>query len=199
MTSVHIHHNGTIFPEPLKFKPERWLEKRPPGTSPLDRYLVSFSKGSRQCVGMKYVCLCRPFRIHADNSAAWRKQSCTLPLQLYSVDLIIRSYLRLRDWMLILNMICLFRSQIIGVKASRCYSNNLVDIFPSFYIVKHPQQHFCLAPCSKITSVVLFNHSSTNTTQHDATMNVIYDFLKQNSNPARCLVLFTHLISTKSS
>jgi len=52
MTSVHIHQNEEIFPEPLKFSPERWLEKRPKGAPPLDRYLVSFSKGSRQCAGI---------------------------------------------------------------------------------------------------------------------------------------------------
>jgi cytochrome P450 len=55
MTSVHIHQNPSIFPDPLAFKPSRWLEKRPPGAPPLDRYLVSFSKGSRQCAGLKYV------------------------------------------------------------------------------------------------------------------------------------------------
>lgn len=55
MTSVHIHHNEEIFPESYKFKPERWLENRPERAPPLDRYLVAFSKGSRQCIGMKYV------------------------------------------------------------------------------------------------------------------------------------------------
>lgn len=61
MTSVHIHQNETIFPEAQKFKPERWLEARPEGAPPLDRYLVSFTKGSRQCVGMQYVMFYRGF------------------------------------------------------------------------------------------------------------------------------------------
>jgi len=52
MTSLHIHHNETIFPSSHAFKPERWLEPRPADAPPLERYLVSFSKGSRQCVGM---------------------------------------------------------------------------------------------------------------------------------------------------
>jgi len=52
MTSVLMHSNPTVFPSPEKFRPERWLEKRPEGASPLDRYMVSFTKGSRQCVGM---------------------------------------------------------------------------------------------------------------------------------------------------
>ncbi len=47
MTSVLIHLNPSIFPVPKEFRPERWLEN-----PRLERYLVSFSKGSRQCLGM---------------------------------------------------------------------------------------------------------------------------------------------------
>jgi cytochrome P450 len=47
-----MHNNATIFPAPTVFKPERWLEARPAGAPPLERYLVAFTKGSRQCVGM---------------------------------------------------------------------------------------------------------------------------------------------------
>ncbi|KAL2371504.1 hypothetical protein RJ035_002548 [Blastomyces gilchristii] len=51
MTSVLMHHNETIFPDSHKFVPERWLDlderKR------LERYLVSFGKGSRRCVGQR--------------------------------------------------------------------------------------------------------------------------------------------------
>jgi len=47
MTSTLIHHDESIFPNSKEFQPERWIED-----SRLDRYLVSFSKGSRQCVGM---------------------------------------------------------------------------------------------------------------------------------------------------
>ncbi len=54
MTSVHLHHNESIFPNSHEFIPERWLEKRPEGAAPLEKYLVSFSRGSRQCVGIKY-------------------------------------------------------------------------------------------------------------------------------------------------
>lgn len=48
MTSALIHQNSEIFPEPRKFLPERWIEN-----PRLDRYLLSFSKGSRQCAGIK--------------------------------------------------------------------------------------------------------------------------------------------------
>lgn len=52
MTSVLMHSNPNIFPEPERFRPERWLEQRPEGAPSLDRYLVTFTKGSRQCVGV---------------------------------------------------------------------------------------------------------------------------------------------------
>lgn len=45
-----------IFPNPFEFRPERWLEAKEKD-SHLERYLVSFSRGSRQCIGIKYVSL----------------------------------------------------------------------------------------------------------------------------------------------
>lgn len=47
MTGTLIHYNPTIYPDPTAFRPERWLED-----PRLDRYLVAFSRGSRQCVGI---------------------------------------------------------------------------------------------------------------------------------------------------
>ncbi|TVY60809.1 Cytochrome P450 monooxygenase sdnE [Lachnellula suecica] len=47
MSSILIHHNTSIFPDPHTFDPARWI-----GNPGLKRYLVSFSKGSRQCLGM---------------------------------------------------------------------------------------------------------------------------------------------------
>jgi cytochrome P450 len=58
MSSSLIHTNAHIFPSPLEFRPERWLDNKG-----LEKYLVSFSKGSRQCVGVNlayaelYLCL----------------------------------------------------------------------------------------------------------------------------------------------
>ncbi|KAK0637582.1 Cytochrome P450 monooxygenase yanH [Lasiodiplodia hormozganensis] len=52
MTAVHIHHDERIFPESTKFQPERWLDAEGRRRHDLDGYLLSFSKGSRQCLGM---------------------------------------------------------------------------------------------------------------------------------------------------
>jgi cytochrome P450 len=41
-----------IFPNPEMFRPERWIEAAEKAQN-LGRYIVSFSKGSRQCVGIK--------------------------------------------------------------------------------------------------------------------------------------------------
>ncbi|KAI8625210.1 cytochrome P450 [Xylariaceae sp. FL1651] len=48
MTSVQIHHDESIFTDSDKFIAERWLDN---GGKKLGRYLVSFSKGSRNCLG----------------------------------------------------------------------------------------------------------------------------------------------------
>jgi cytochrome P450 len=51
MTSTLIHQNSDLFPQPLEFIPERWLD--PNERQRMERYLVPFSKGSRQCAGIK--------------------------------------------------------------------------------------------------------------------------------------------------
>jgi len=74
MTSYCVHHDETLFPDSHRFFPERWLgNPRVPAPtsgplaaisekttgigpktaidSPLTRYLVSFLKGSRSCLG----------------------------------------------------------------------------------------------------------------------------------------------------
>ncbi|MCJ1389938.1 hypothetical protein MMC18_002796 [Xylographa bjoerkii] len=63
MTSTLIHHDESIFPNAAVFDPQRWL-KNPR----LIRYMVSFSKGSRQCLGINlayaelYLCLAAIWR-----------------------------------------------------------------------------------------------------------------------------------------
>jgi len=56
MTTVDIHHDEHIYPDSHKYIPERWLSN--PQTKdgyPLNRFLVSFGKDARSCLGIKYV------------------------------------------------------------------------------------------------------------------------------------------------
>lgn len=72
MDAYHIHMNEEIFPDPNKFDPERWLgnPKGPNGLHPLSFYMVSFSRGARNCLGINlawmelYVGLATIFRRH---------------------------------------------------------------------------------------------------------------------------------------
>ncbi|KAH8893094.1 cytochrome P450 [Thozetella sp. PMI_491] len=50
-TPYFILTDPAVFPEPDMFKPERWIEAEKQGNR-LDRYLVSFGKGTRQCLGI---------------------------------------------------------------------------------------------------------------------------------------------------
>ncbi|PKY09111.1 cytochrome P450 [Aspergillus campestris IBT 28561] len=47
MTPLLVHMDPVVFLSPRSFVPERWIEN--PG---LERYLLSFSKGSRMCIGI---------------------------------------------------------------------------------------------------------------------------------------------------
>ena len=60
MTTIFMHNDESIFPDHKAFKPERWLEKRKDGVR-LERYLTSFGRGTRQCLGIKYVSRSSPF------------------------------------------------------------------------------------------------------------------------------------------
>ena len=65
MTSTLMHHEESVFPDSHSFKPERWVNDL---TGHLDRYMVAFTKGSRNCLGMPlawaelYLCLSGIFR-----------------------------------------------------------------------------------------------------------------------------------------
>lgn len=50
-SNYFVNHDPKIFPEPLRFHPERWIEANEKGIR-LERYMVSFSRGSRACVGI---------------------------------------------------------------------------------------------------------------------------------------------------
>ncbi|KAH0611669.1 uncharacterized protein H6S33_010934 [Morchella sextelata] len=48
-SAFYLHYNPTIFTNPEKFDPERWLY---PDSKNLEKYLVPFGRGQRMCVGM---------------------------------------------------------------------------------------------------------------------------------------------------
>jgi cytochrome P450 len=74
MSIFYMHTNSTIFPSPYKFDPSRWnyVNGVPPtgpdGKKPLMAYLVPFSRGARNCIGMPlayaelYICLANLIR-----------------------------------------------------------------------------------------------------------------------------------------
>lgn len=50
MTIVDINHDEEIYPDSHSFVPERWLNNPPP-----EKYVTGFSRGTRSCLGQKYV------------------------------------------------------------------------------------------------------------------------------------------------
>ena len=53
MSTYLMHRNPDLFPDPDTFDPGRWLD--PVTSKRLEKHLVSFGRGSTQCVGMQYV------------------------------------------------------------------------------------------------------------------------------------------------
>src|ERR1700761_4900682 len=103
MTSVFMHHNEKIFPDSYRFNPERWMD--PAERKRLETYLVAFSKGSRQCIGLKYVLTFLRFSIemNAGCRPALRGPRCSAPLP-NSFATYIFSYMRRREKTLLSHM-----------------------------------------------------------------------------------------------
>jgi cytochrome P450 len=53
MSSAITHHDEAVFPDSHSFLPERWLGGDAVLRRGFDRTFLSFSKGSRMCLGMK--------------------------------------------------------------------------------------------------------------------------------------------------
>ncbi|KAJ8118418.1 hypothetical protein OPT61_g611 [Boeremia exigua] len=79
MSAPFTHHDETIFPDSHAFIPERWLDStgalggKTPDGRPLERFLMAFGRGARQCAGINlaraemYICiaaLVRRFEMH---------------------------------------------------------------------------------------------------------------------------------------
>ncbi|RDW72538.1 uncharacterized protein DSM5745_07710 [Aspergillus mulundensis] len=52
MSAYSLHRDATTYPDPLEFQPDRWLAAGPASTK-MHRNWVPFSRGSRNCLGMK--------------------------------------------------------------------------------------------------------------------------------------------------
>jgi hypothetical protein len=50
MSAYFMHNDESVYPEPRKFKPERWIANIDP---PMERNFVAFSRGSRRCIAPK--------------------------------------------------------------------------------------------------------------------------------------------------
>jgi cytochrome P450 len=49
---LFVHLNPELFPDPHAFDPERWIRAQENGDR-LESMIVAFSKGLRQCLGIK--------------------------------------------------------------------------------------------------------------------------------------------------
>lgn len=52
MSIAQLHHDETNFPNSHEWIPERWLNEKGYLDPKLDKYLLSFTRGSRRCLGM---------------------------------------------------------------------------------------------------------------------------------------------------
>ncbi|KAI0448951.1 cytochrome P450 [Xylaria acuta] len=52
MTSVLVHHNDKIFPRSKEFDPNRWPGSEGKRNRSREKYILSFSRGCRQCIGI---------------------------------------------------------------------------------------------------------------------------------------------------
>ncbi|CAI9630885.1 unnamed protein product [Alternaria burnsii] len=93
MTSNLVHHDERVFPNSHDFQPERWLDN-----PRLDRYLVSFGKGGRACLGINlayaelYLTLAALFRVYGTEEVEGKDDVGKLQLfETSAADLVITS------------------------------------------------------------------------------------------------------------
>ncbi|GKT52658.1 cyrochrome P450 monooxygenase [Colletotrichum spaethianum] len=91
MSAYLVHTHKRLYPDPTKFTPERWLLRDGRKGRHLERYLLTFSRGSRQCLGMQYVLavssLITLFGHPADHTASDRLAYCELYVAIAALTL----------------------------------------------------------------------------------------------------------------
>ena len=85
MSSQFVHRNAEVFEKPDDFIPERWMGD---DGQRLDKWLVNFSKGPRQCLGREYVyLLCNIWSERTNLCLSGSPgQSCTSASRTYTAD-----------------------------------------------------------------------------------------------------------------
>lgn len=54
MTTILMHLDEKVYPDPLRFDPQRWIDgEGKAGGHALGRYFAPFSRGTRICLGMQ--------------------------------------------------------------------------------------------------------------------------------------------------
>lgn len=54
MTIRDLVHDPAVYPDPLVFRPDRWLDANESERKLMDRNLVAFSRGPRMCIGFQF-------------------------------------------------------------------------------------------------------------------------------------------------
>ncbi|KAK1704020.1 uncharacterized protein CLUP02_02304 [Colletotrichum lupini] len=56
-STIALHLDPSVFPEPLEFNPRRWLDVKPEGLLRLERSFIPFGYGARLCLGKAFATL----------------------------------------------------------------------------------------------------------------------------------------------
>jgi hypothetical protein len=54
-----LHHTPEVFPDPLSWKPERWLDASPTELATMRKWFWAFGSGGRMCIGSNFANFCK--------------------------------------------------------------------------------------------------------------------------------------------